>query len=228
MRCRDTERLWNELLDARDKPRPDLEIRLETHAATCPSCARVATRYRTLREALNAWAPTAIASAEFVERLHNLPHDSPAIVPFSQSRMIARSGWLSAAAAVVIAVAIGWRVGWFSGAPKTEPPVAQAAPRSISDALAEATSATLDLARETSAPAGRFGRVVLASTSLPEAEPSLSLPVSLVPTAEILEAVGGRIGAGVRPLSGSARQAFGFLIRTATGDRHEHGPPRGT
>ena len=80
-------------------------------------------------------------------------------------------------------------------------------------ALADATSATIDLARETSAP---VGRVVLASTRITASEPSLPLRVpSVVPTADVLRSVGNRVGAGVKPLSGSARGAFGFLIRSA-------------
>jgi hypothetical protein len=33
-----------------------------------------------------------------------------------------------------------------------------------------------------------------------------------VPSADVLRSVGDRVGAGVRPLSGSALRAFGFLL----------------
>ncbi len=231
MNCRDTERLWNERLDARIALCPDLDAALDAHAATCPACAQVAARYQTLLKALRMWDLVPIASPEFVDRLRNLPTDRPDVIPFSRPHLIPRLAWLSAAAAVFVAVVIGWRIGRVADKPGIEPQVVQSAPRSISDALADATSATWELARETSAPAGRVGRVVLASTTLPNADSPLSLRVPAAPTTEILQSVGVRVEAGVRPLSGSARQAFGFLIRTATGDTREvpaHAPTRGT
>ena len=227
MNCRDTERLWNELLD---DPRLDLDPAIEAHAATCPACARFGQKYRALRRAIGAWDSVPVGSPEFVDRLRNLPLDRPAARSSAQ-RSIPVMAWLSAAAAIVVAVAVGWRLGRVPAKPELEPTIARIAPRSISDAFADATSATLDLAWEASAPAGRVGRSVLDSTALPDADSSLSLPTTVVPTAEILRSVADRVGAGVRPLSSSARQAFGFMIRAATGDPGEHPspvPPRGT
>ena len=224
MNCRDTERLWNEWLDARDGARPDLEALIAAHNESCSACSAVSARFRTLQDALQSMTPPH-PSPEFVERLRGLPHDSPSVLPFRRNPTVARIGWLSAAAALVIASVIGWQAGLFRGAAaKFHPPVVDVTSRSLSDAFADVTSATLDLAIETSGPAGRVGRVVLDSSTFPDAEPTLSLSVSVVPTSKILQSVSGRVGAGVRPLSGSARQAFGFLFRTATGEGHESIP----
>ena len=84
---------------------------LDAHAAICPACAQVASRYQTLLKALRMWDLVPIASPEFVDRLRNLPTDRPDVIPFSRPHLIPRLAWLSAAAAVFVAVVIGWRIG---------------------------------------------------------------------------------------------------------------------
>jgi hypothetical protein len=104
--------------------------------------------------------------------------------------------------------------------------------RALNLAVAEATAMTWDLARSASEPAARISRQVLDTASNPEqdravpdtasssdsvaatiAVPSLD---ALAPDAEtagaILQQVGDRLATGVRPLSESARHAFGFLL----------------
>jgi hypothetical protein len=222
MTCRDTERLWNELLDARGLPRPAIEAAIAEHASACPACARLGARYRTLDRAIAARAPAAVASPDFLERLRLAQVDEPAepaVLPFHRLRLSGRTAWLSTAAAIIIVGLIGGRAGWFAGreAIQPEPTFPR---RSITSALVDVTSATLELARETSAPAGRVGRVVLASAELTTAEPPLTFEVPIVPTSAVLQlqSVGDRVEAGVVPLSDSARQAFGFLLRAPAGN----------
>jgi hypothetical protein len=105
--------------------------------------------------------------------------------------------------------------------------------RVLSAALANATAATWDLARTTSEPAARLGRQVLEGATQVEnasgaaasaAEPagssypgldSLAAVLPVVPQAPpgsaLLQQVGDGLSASVRPLSSTARQAFGFL-----------------
>jgi hypothetical protein len=78
--------------------------------------------------------------------------------------------------------------------------------------VADATAATWDLARETSAPAARIGREVVSSSAFAETG-TLALPVPALPF--VLPAVGDEVQRGVNPLSGSARHAFGFLLGPA-------------
>jgi hypothetical protein len=228
MNCRDTERLWNELLDARDEPRPDLEAALEAHAAACPACADLSSRYGTLRQAIAAWTPPA-ASPEFAARVVRATgqdgQPSDGVLPFRRPITVPRKAWLSAAAAIVAAGVGLWAVPLgrndkLADAP-TPPPVAL----SLSDALADATSATLELARDASAPAGRVGRAVLASATLPSAAPPApEVEVAVGASSEMIQSVGGRVGAGVGPLSGSAQHAFGFLLPSASPDVPEAPP----
>jgi hypothetical protein len=102
--------------------------------------------------------------------------------------------------------------------------------RGLNLAFAEATAATWDLARSASEPAARISRDVLdaaTKTDETEAEPASITstgrgksagPVpsldSLVPDAAagaVLQQVSDHFAEGVRPLSDTARQAFGFL-----------------
>jgi hypothetical protein len=126
----------------------------------------------------------------------------------------------------------------------TIPPKAPETSLALNRALAEATSATWDLARSASEPAARISRDMLEarppageSPVQPPADPSatvsvesredvagLSLPLpSLDPlgsdaaaASAIVQGVGDRLSAGVGPISDTARHAFGFLL----------GPPR--
>ncbi len=109
-------------------------------------------------------------------------------------------------------------------------------PRAFDRAVAEATSATWDLARSASEPAARISRDVLDAGASTDEGPAqrpvapeegiagLSLPIpALGPfgpdraaASAVFQQVGDRLSAGVEPISDTARHAFGFLL----------GPPR--
>lgn len=116
----------------------------------------------------------------------------------------------------------------------------------LNRALADVTSATWDLARSAAEPAARISRGMIdaATTdgSTPDHTPTGSTSVTstgsadglsglgVVPSLDrlapdptsVLQEVGGRLSAGVRPLSTTARQAFGFLLGP---DREPAEPP---
>ena len=220
MNCRDTERLWNERLDARDSTRPDLDSALAAHAAACPACAAIASRYRALLRALDEMTPPA-TFPEFVGRVLRAVEEDRApadrgVVPLRSRMPIPHGARLAAAAILIVASTIAlWAVPMGKKDDRLAEVPTPSPDRSLADALAEATSATLDLARDASAPAGRVGRAVLASAAIPSA--SAPMPeVAVGPTSEVIQSVGGRVGAGVLPLSGSAQHAFGFLLPTAS------------
>ncbi len=230
MTCRQSERLWNELLDARDEPRPDLESVLEAHAAECSACAAIAARYQTLRRAIAVREPVAVPAdfASQVVRASKVGRPSGGILAIRRPLANSRAFWLSAAAVLVASAVVFWTVPLgkrddLADAP-TPPPAA--AGLDFSDALADATSATLALARDASAPAGRLGRDVLAG-GLPSASPPWPEGAA-VPSADVLRSVGDRVGAGVRPLSGSALRAFGFLLPSGAAEAPDAppAPPR--
>jgi hypothetical protein len=99
----------------------------------------------------------------------------------------------------------------------------------LHEAVAGATEATWDLARSASEPAARISRQVLDAATGPELNPVLpafeadpvSIPSlgSLAPDSAtavaMLQQVGDRLATGVRPLSTTARHAFGFLLGPA-------------
>ncbi len=106
----------------------------------------------------------------------------------------------------------------------------------MTEALADATEATWDLARTTSAPAARLGhQVLMAATSAQDSTgtgstgaggprlgldalaPILRVVPDSTPASELIQRVGDGLSASVRPLSSSARQAFGFLRTPSLG-----------
>lgn len=207
MTCEDFERGWQERFDSRSEPDLVRDQRLDEHAAGCTSCAESALRYRALAAALKSWGPPPRVPEGFAARvLAAHQADQRRVVRFPYPH----TGRWAAAAAVLLVAALSFRY-WTAPAPEvvTEPP--RFDPRPLSSALADVTLATLDLARETSAPAARLGRHVLATVVEGEG-PSLTLPGPLEAPGEVLQTVGQGVNQGVRPISGSARRAFGFLL----------------
>ena len=224
MKCRDFKRRLNEQLDAREGPVADVERAMEDHALACPGCRLEASRYQTLRRAIAAWGPPPTPSAGFVERvLAGWQHAEAAVEEPAPPRILRFWPILvpaAMAASLLLSVLIGVRPG-VPARPAKPLAVAASTARAIdhdalSHALAVATSATWDLARATSAPAARVGLEVFEATGLDETSDAPTMPLEVEAEAvEVLQDVGERVNEGVRPLSGTARQAFGFLFGPA-------------
>jgi hypothetical protein len=230
MNCREFEELWDDLLDARWEVPAHLERGLEVHASACARCRAVSARYQMLRQAISSLRPPTL-SAESMERLYALtvPASPPSIpIVASRARHLLRKSLAAAAA-----FALAWLGGswWTSRQPAEQPAPAATRTASVPHrplglALADATEATLNLAREASAPASRIGREMLDLGNLSTSGPDV--PEDSVddsgspddPASDLFKAVGERVGAGVKPISGSARHAFGFLL----GQPDEPGP----
>jgi hypothetical protein len=243
MRCRDFERLINEQLDARQDASPDVERALEAHAASCASCRARAAHYGLLRTALAGWGPPppppADFAARFLQEFASAEVDGPSRILRLEQRF--RPGLGTAAAALAMAAALllmvwaGARSGWLGmpGGIQSPRPGAAADSRALSSALAEATAATWELARASSAPAARVSLEVLDSPELTATTNALALATATAkappaanepPSAsEVLQDVGDRVNDGVSPLSGTARHAFGFLLGPALAPELEAG-----
>jgi len=223
MNCPDLGRLCNETLDARAAITPGLDPALEAHAASCPSCRATAAGYQLLGRAFAGWPPPPPASAESLARLRLLP------VPQARTRWPARRklAFRLASAASILALAwlgfaatrgpAGPDAGLLAVATPPAPPAARPiASRPLDAALADATRATIDFARDASAPAARLGREALdfrdRGPRPSPAEKAEVLADARAGPSGLLEAVGERVNAGVRPISGSARHAFSFLL----------------
>ncbi len=220
MNCRDFQATWNARLDARDVT-PLAGGPLETHAAACPSCRVLGTRYQTLQQAMQRLAAP-VPPSEFVAGTLSAAESGS----FSLSEgnfWIERGRRYAAAAALVAALGIGAWSYWVQ-TPAPAPLIVQTLPTpepdDLTTALAMATSATLDLAREASAPAGASGGRSSSAAELPASPtaPELSANVPGMGLAEVWQSVGDRVNDGVRPLGGSARHAFGFLLGTPVDD----------
>jgi hypothetical protein len=242
------------------------EAVLLAHAASCPDCHPIAARYHVLRHAIRAWRQPPTPPADLAHRILSTP-----VEPTPRTwDTTARRWWREhrsdialvsgLAASVLVAVLMGLTLHRISrdrsdrvAAP---PQTAQTDVHSVKEsqkvpdqstalnrALAEATSATWDLARSASEPAARISRDVLDATTQGDVRPvetskgasstipggtmeglaSLSVPVpSLEPLAPdgsaasaVLQQVGDRLSTGVQPLSSTARHAFGFLLGPA-------------
>jgi hypothetical protein len=228
MKCRDFERLIHEQLDARDAGSPEAALALADHAAACPACHAAALRYDLLRQAITAWTQRPVVPpTDFVDRFPAdwSSLDRAALLP-ARGRLAHHLPALASCAAAAVAIA-ALTLGIRSAGPwRAVSPARPAAPsaqpidsEALSSALAEATSATWELAQKASGPAARVGLQVLDAASLDRSVPSLAIPgtVESVPTAEVLEDVGQRVNEEVGPLSATARHAFGFIIGESGG-----------
>jgi hypothetical protein len=243
------------------------EAVLLAHAAGCPDCRAIAARYQVLRHAIRAWRQPPVPPPDLVDRILAEYADlTPGMSKTADRRGLrwwrpSRSQvalLTGLAAAVMVCMLLGVTVDRLVRRHRAdhEGPSRQLAVRSspsvsgseeptagstaLNRALAEATSATWDLARSASEPAARISRDVLDATTQGDPRPneaggpsstdppgameglaSLSVPMpSLDPLAPdastVLQQVGDHLSAGVQPLSSTARHAFSFLL----------GPPR--
>jgi hypothetical protein len=190
MNCREFERKWHELLDAEttgsfgEVPSIDeAEPRLLAHAVECPACRPIAARYQTLRHAIRAWRQPPAPPADLLERVLSTRAE-PISIHEGRGAEPSPGGWptrrqlvllvAGLAAAVLVAVDLSLALHRIARQPDANPNEVAAELQSVSKpamaspalnrALAEATSATWDLARSASEPAARIGRDVLGAT----------------------------------------------------------------
>ena len=230
MNCQDFVTTWNDWLDqiTAENPAPDRSTQpfqaLVDHAEGCVPCRELHERHLQFARSLNAWLHEQQASAvtpEFSTRLVQvLLHEQRT----PSRRPVAQRGWLRFAAAATVLVAIGgglarwspWRL-MFDRAGGPAPSHLAAAPteaQRLERAVSKATQATLELALLSTEPAARVSRSVFQSSAQITDTPlhlTGTLTVPTDPVLSSLEDVGGQISQTVQPISGSARQAFGFL-----------------
>ena len=211
MTCRDLDNAWIDRLDARHRL-AESPTQFDDHLAGCESCRRKAEGFRLLERALDDLDAPAVVSSRFVEHLVSQIEREFVKVARPLAFQPRTVGYLSGLAALVIVGLTLALHGTWTRSEKTSESVDQANLRGLPDAFARATSATWELARETSAPAARLGRIVLDSSPFASAEGALPSRPELPVSGEGIQAVGERVGEGVKPLAGSARKAFDFLL----------------
>ena len=211
------------------------EQSLVEHAAGCASCRGRAAGYEVLHQAILAWGNAPEPPVGLTERI--LAAASAPLPTARKWRMAASQRWLLAAAAsilVVITAGVISRVvvdrarerellaGHAVRRAASTGDRATAIPK-LDHALASATDATWDLARSATEPAARFSRQLLDAATESNPAPASAASTVSVPSLEsfapdssaavaTIQQVGDRLASGVRPLSSSARQAFGFLL----------------
>jgi hypothetical protein len=260
MNCQEFDDRWNDLLDIEtagrhtqrtgatgdhNDPSPD-DLAVRGHAQACARCRPIHDRYERLRQALRArdtgFRPIPVPTPDLTRRIL-AASCSPPRRRFWRTALPIAAGAIAASVLLALAIAaMPWslrrlatdRRNQIASRPQrsvSAPPLEhRSRGRDLTEALAEATEATWDLAWTTSGPAARLGRQVLvAATSTDDdansgstgtSDPRLGLgalaPVFRVvsdsaPGSELIQKVGDGLSASVRPLSSSARQAFGFL-----------------
>jgi len=215
MTCHEFLTLWNDRLD--DPASLDLAA-IDAHSAECADCAGLAAGFRVLGHRLAAPAVPEGLSDRIIDAWRADVAARKRRRALGVRAVLGGVGVLAAAAAFLLYVTSGAEL--VPVAPRLVP-----APRPWTSALADATSATLDLARETSAPAARLGQLAFDSARPGDLDLRSSMPIgSSPPASDLLQSVSDRVSSGVRPISGSARRAFSFLSAPAGGDRRS--PPR--
>jgi len=223
MECADFEARWNELLDERSASALEMLGELHEHAATCDSCRPLALRYQTLLHIVSVESRPPAPRSDFVERcLEAVARDRAFRISHRPHFAPVRLMSLAAAAVLLLAFLAAFRFAPtaknpIANAPAVVQPSQTVEDPSLSDALANAGSATWDLARESSGSAAKLGREMFKSASLPP-DSSLFLTVSGPSASDVFKGMSDRVNAGVQPLSATAKHAFGFLIGAAEVD----------
>jgi hypothetical protein len=239
MNCRDFDQYWATRLDARTVvAASDDAMR---HADACQRCGRLARGYERLDRAVASLSAVHPVDPHLSARILTAYQDQisaplekwdsyePA-VPF-RSRRLMRVRWIAAAAAVLMGV---FAIGRFAGINRSAPELASnpappvIAPRPIGEVFSDATAATASLARETSEPAARLGRDVLASAAA--AVPVTSTEIPSKPSSDRsaspifdFRRIGDGVQSGLSPISRPARHAFGFLVPGTKVDAQSEG-----
>jgi hypothetical protein len=225
--------------DAFQSARAAREEAARSHARNCPRCRHAGARNELLRRALRSWTPGALASvdSDLVDRIVISARPSPgrSVRRVCATILLATTSLAAAAVLLLMVAPVQWRLdppaaGRAADRPLAagggEPVVPRADARRLSNALVSATEATWDLARTTSEPAARLGRQVIEAATQTEgsADPTSAPGSPLVAFPSVfqdlpqsttgaawLQDMGDGLAASVRPLSTTARQAFGFL-----------------
>ncbi len=190
----------------RDPVGGETEALLLAHAADCPSCCAIAIQYQNLRQAIRAWRRPPVPPDDLVQRILSAPAETPfRILVAGRVRGLLRAhqpvalltGLLAASFLLALLLpAINQALDSKRANPRgTGPagpvvdlhsvpgPVDPPADRSaLNRALAEATSATLDLARTASEPAARISHDLF-DTSESAAEGAAKASAELSPGA---------------------------------------------
>lgn len=247
MNCRDFDRIWNQSLDDHRRSAVDASSwfahaeALREHAESCPTCRFRHGGFETLRQALDAWTARPEArptpSPELADRIIAALARPESRVVDRRRRLRPRLAALAlASAAALLLAVIGTRL-------RHEPPrtVAVTAPAKargnlkpglLGSAVGDATAASWQLALLASQPAARLGKEMIDASFDSDADggsfQTAGLPAaSDLPTLDaesfspdLINQMGGLLADGVRPLSTSARHAFGFL-RAPTPEKTE-------
>jgi hypothetical protein len=233
--CRTYRQLWNLILD-RDRDgaaEPSLSVEIERHEAACASCRALGVGYRGLVRGLQGWTLPVAAPEGLADRVLARCQEEPVRGTLALFLSPARLAMTSAAAAALL-IGVGLGIRYLASPPASAPiSVATREPGrgELTEALERATTATLDLAAVTSAPAGRVGRLVLASSGLAGGGEKLAVttprPRALDAASDVLRTVGDGVQGGIRPLTGTARHAFGFLLGPSPAPPHAAETPTG-
>ena len=194
-----------------------------SHVSLCESCRETYARLAQLDASLGAWKEKAHESPELTDRIVRAALNDRRPLTFVTRH---RQALLATAALLVVGVGLGIGASWNLNRPQTPEIGATAEVPPLRDALAEATTATLDLARKTSGPATKIGGRMFARARLPSS-PQLSLNVPIRPASEVISVIGDDVNRGVKPLSGTARNAFGFLLAPWSHDKPKDVSPDG-
>jgi hypothetical protein len=233
MNCSEFGAEWNRRLDAARAGLVPLfadDPEGAAHAASCDACRAATNRYSVLLQAIGALpAPPAhdpVLTARILATLAE--QEDPRTIAARPHAGWRRPALRYAAAAALALICFGGLMAVrdrLAGrrpaelATTTPSPISAEtirptpAARPLNEALSEAASATLSLARESSAPAARIGRDMIGSAAeavgpvLASADETDS-----VPRPPLLDRLGGGVPSAAGPWSTPARNAFGFLV----------------
>jgi hypothetical protein len=240
-------------LGTRTSPAAD-ELALLEHAAGCSKCRPRMAGYQALERSILAWGPPPAPPADLADRIlvaarAQSPSGPQAARTWRPGRRSIR--FLVAAASVVAIIAAGLltrisierardrdRMAAITPGNSRGPSPDRSDGSRLNEALASATEASWDLARSASEPAARLSRQFLdAATDAGPLQPHEPSGAVSVPSLDAfapdsaaavatIQQVGDRLANGVRPLSSTARHAFGFLLGPApTKPENRANPP---
>jgi hypothetical protein len=231
--CSEFEAEWNRRLDAARAGLVPLfadDPEAAAHASACADCRAATIRYSVLLQAIGALPPPQPHDPALTARILATwgEQEEPRTIAASPHAGWRRPAIRYAAAAALALVCFGGLMAVRDRLAVRRPaelvattpaPISATATRPapaarpLNEAFSEAASATLSLARESSAPAARIGRDMIGSAA-EAVGPVLATTdeTDADPRPPLLDRLGGGVPSAAGPWSTPARNAFGFLV----------------
>ncbi|MDX2035383.1 MAG: hypothetical protein SFX72_01930 [Isosphaeraceae bacterium] len=226
--CRTVRNAWNDRLDGASRPGLDLST-VEAHLVECSGCREYVEGMRLIEQLLAIAPPESprpLFHAQLLELAESAVREKRGSIN-GGTRLAMQLSGVAAGLVAALLLTRGVLMPPPDPVPVDESVVAAELSARLPEVLELASAAGIEFVQEASSPAARLGAVVFGSEQPAGPELPSAVHVPLPDSGGMIESVGRRVGGGMKPLAGSARKAFDFLLGPVEPEAEPTHPGRG-